>query len=117
MRYMAVALVCACLPDHPHHAITSCSQPTEKQPGHEYYGRSWNVARLGELVIGDSTLEDAKCVLGQPMSKALVAGDLVVTWSYTDITPGQPDPKVDRVSIAFASDGVMKEIVGKPAAR
>lgn len=111
MKCVVTALLCACGAAQPHHAITNCSQPKPKVPGHEYYGRSWNVARVGELVSGESTLEDAKCALGRPMSQALSADGLVVTWSYTDVTPGQPNPKVDRVTIVFASDGVMKEIV------
>ena len=111
MKY-AIAFVCACAPLPPHRPITNCSQPTEKQPGHEYYGRSWNVARLHELVIGESTLDDAKCALGPPMNERLVEGHLVVTWNYSDVTPGQP-PKADVVSISFEDDGLMRAIVGR----
>jgi hypothetical protein len=114
---MAIALLCACVSAQPRHPITSCSQPKAKEPGHEYYGRSWNVARLGELVSGESSLDDAKCALGRPMSESLCADGLVVTWSYTDLAPGQPNPTVDRVSIIFASDGAMKEIVGRSTPR
>lgn len=117
MKYVAIAVLCACVPAQPRHPITDCSQPRPKEPGHEYYGRSWNVARLGELVTGESTLDDAKCALGEPMGKALSADGLVVTWNYIDATPGQPNPKIDRVSITFASDGVMKGIVRESATR
>lgn len=111
MKCVVLALFCACVASQPRRPITNCSQPKPKEPGHEYYGRSWNVARLRELVSGESTLDDAKCALGQPMDKSLSPDGLVVTWNYIDSTPGQPNPKIDRVSIVFASDGVMKGIV------
>jgi hypothetical protein len=117
VKYVAITLWCACVPTQPHRPITNCSQPREKEPGHEYYGRSWNVARLGELISGESTLDDAKCALGRPMGQSLTGDGLVVTWKYTDITPGQSNPKVDLVSISFASDGVMKEIVARSNGR
>jgi len=113
VKYVAIAFACACAPMPPHRPITNCSQPAPKEPGHEYYGRWWNVARLHELVIGESTEEDAKCALGRPMTQRLLGGDFVVTWNYSDRAPGQTNPKVDVISISFYSDGVMKAIVGR----
>jgi hypothetical protein len=69
------------------------------------------------LVGGESTLDDAKCALGRPLNESLIADGLLVTWSYSDLTPGQPTPKIDVVSISFATDGVMKEIVARSTTR
>lgn len=110
---LALALLGCAPPPAVHHPIENCVM-FGAGPHHTaaFQGRWFDARRVSDLIPGDSTLDDAKCALGEPtLTTDSSNGTSNVTWMWLDGSKMNGVLKMNGATAMIIFDGATGKMV------